>query len=113
MKSKTVYETYNEFLKMICGYDLDFYDKTGTIIKIENEELCFYNDTSYHGSSSYEKTSSIPLTSDEASILRIMFAMKNTVKKVSIEKQLQELEKEKSFVESNMKVLEDMKKSIK
>lgn len=102
MENMTIFDAYKEFLKALCGYDLDFYQKTGTILKVENGELCFYEDISYHGSPHYDKRNSIKLTKNQAFILETMLDMKSKVEQVDAEKRLKELEDKKAFIERQM-----------
>lgn len=101
-KKMTVFEAYNEFLKALCGYDLDFYQKTDCIVKVEGNELCFYEDISRHGSPCYERVSKKPLTPYQAEILETMLSMKKKVEQVDAEKRMKELEEEKAFIERKM-----------
>lgn len=101
-KEKTVFEVYKDFLKVLCGYDLDFYQKTGVDVRIEGNELCFYEDVSYHGSPSIVKTNTLQLTPNQAYILQTMLDMKREVEQVDAEKQVAEIEKQKGFLNQKL-----------
>lgn len=97
-----VYEAYREMLKAITGYDIEFYRNTDTIVKVENRELCFYEDISYHGSPCYEKRNSIPLTTEEFYVLSNLFAMKKDIEKINAEHELKRLKAEKEYIDMKM-----------
>lgn len=96
----TLYDLYNHILERMgmnetsCNY----------YCTLENNDIVYYRDESYHGTPDYKEVKRKHLTDAEAKVLKNLTEIKREIKEVSYSLELDQLLKERENIDARIKI---------